>query len=180
MASAAGNPAAIISWEAVSNAFRSPGMRLAHGRGPPEISAVTVPQSSRASSSWPAPSAVPEAMTKDKSQELSGEGRRRLLNETLNELNDALLALAKLINETPPAIPPGEEGLLALKRVVESATVSVSENLKAVAAVQKDKLDELMEIPDKTRPLLSDLINDLVSGQEDLRRCAWHRRPVPG
>ena len=32
---------------------------------------------------------VPESMTQDKSQELSGEGRRRLLKETLNELSDA-------------------------------------------------------------------------------------------
>ena len=54
---------------------------------------------------------VPESMTQDKSRELSGEGRRRLLKETLNELNDALIALDQLIKATPPTIPAGDADL---------------------------------------------------------------------
>jgi hypothetical protein len=103
--------------------------------------------------------AVPKAMTQDRSSELSGEGRRRLLVETLDELNGSLAQLAGLIDQTPPNIPADLGGPQALKRMVVTATASVKEQLEVVRMVGPVNVDQLESIPGATQPALSDLIN---------------------
>jgi hypothetical protein len=103
--------------------------------------------------------AVPQSLTQDRSQELSDEGRRRLLAETLNDLEGALNQLAELIQKTPPDVPAGMGGRAALDQAVVDATARVQQSLATVEAMNPEDLRQLTAVPDETRPPLSDLIN---------------------
>jgi hypothetical protein len=103
--------------------------------------------------------AVPESTTQDHSAELSGEGLRRLLVETLSELKDTLTRLATLLEETPPDIPGAMGGLKSLRQAVAASATSVGEQLDIVRKVGPADLDQLQSVPTKLQPALSALIN---------------------
>jgi hypothetical protein len=103
--------------------------------------------------------AVPESMTQEKSQELSGEGRRRLLAETLKELDSSLTGLASLIKKSPPNIPAGAGNLIALNGVITNAAASVRQQLDVVEKTSPEDIAELKDVPKVAGPPLSALIN---------------------
>ena len=100
-------------------------------------------------------------MTQDKSQELSGEGRRRLLVETLNELDSSPDRARQPDQADAPNDPAGVGDLACAQPAWSQArrrpSGSNSTSSKKTSARQTST--KLKSIPKATRPPLSDLIN---------------------
>ena len=115
---------------------------------------------------------VPEGMTEDQSKEaLTDEGRRRLLEETLHDLNLALIDLTDLIAASPPNIPPDLGGVTEFSQTVQDAIQIVQLGAQEVDSVESAEQDpnklnvyplllkSLALLPKRTHPVLSKLID---------------------
>ncbi len=109
---------------------------------------------------------VPQGLVKDPTQELSDEGRFRLLDETLGDLATALADLRALISSKPPVLPAELEIPTPLAPTVDAAITAVGQGVAYVKAIERvlgaiRKADgyKLKTLPGLIYPPLSKLIN---------------------